>query len=167
MQYLITGGALAGSVLVLVACCSAITYAIKRRKQKGLSPTDISIQAKYLDTSRQISLMQNQQHNTLSASTHNDVLMQQQRQSYNNLSAHQRQSPNDIMRQSGCDTQNSQVFCETSFSSPSLGVSEDPLPSSRYYFCAVHVMCKARALAGVSKIRVIFRQSSVKIINTE
>ena len=130
MQYLITGGALAGSVLVLVACCSAITYAIKRRKQKGLSPTDISIQTKYLDTSRQISLMQNQQHNTLSASTQNDVLMQQ-RQSHNNLSAHQRQSPNDIMRQSGCDTQTSQVFCETSFSSPSLGVSEDPLPSSR------------------------------------
>ena len=166
MQYLITGGALAGSVLVLVACCSAITYAIKRRKQKGLSPTDISIQTKYLDTSRQISLMQNQQHNTLSASTHNDVLMQQ-RQSHNNLSAHQRQSPNDIMRQSGCDTQTSQVFCETSFSSPSLGVSEDPLPSSRYYYFAVHVMCKARALAGVSKIRVIFRQSSVKIIITE
>ena len=89
MQYLITGGALAGSVLVLVACCSAISYAIKRRKQKGLSPTDISIQSKYLDTSRQISLMQNHQHNTLPASTHNDVLMQ--RQSQNNLTLQQQQ----------------------------------------------------------------------------
>jgi hypothetical protein len=48
MQYLITGGALAGSVLVLVACCSAISYAIKRRKQKNLSPTDVSIATKYL-----------------------------------------------------------------------------------------------------------------------
>ncbi len=48
MQYLITGGALAGSILVIVACCSAVSYAIKRRKQKNLSPTDISIQTKYL-----------------------------------------------------------------------------------------------------------------------
>jgi hypothetical protein len=60
MQYLITGGALAGSVLVLVACCSAVSYAIRRRKQKHLSPADISIATKYLDTSRQISLMQDQ-----------------------------------------------------------------------------------------------------------
>ena len=130
MQYLITGGALAGSVLVLVACCSAISYAIKRRKQKGLSPVDISIQAKYLDTSRQISMMQ---HNTLPATTRNDVMLPP-RQSHNNISAHQRH--NDILlspqRQSGCDTQTSQLFCETSFSSPSLGVSEDPLPSSRF-----------------------------------
>jgi hypothetical protein len=122
MQYLITGGALAGSVLVLVACCSAITYAIKRRKQKGLSPADVSIQTKYLDTSRQISLM----HDHHRPTTHDDETTH---------------------RQSGCDTQTSQVFqtssghvetsqifCETSFSSPSLGVSEDPLPSSSRYF---------------------------------
>ena len=109
MQYLITGGALAGSVLVLVACCSAVTYAIKRRKQKNLSPTDISIQTKYLDTSRQISLMHDSQRTT---TIQNIDVLTQQRQS---------------------ETQTSQLFCETSFSSPSIGVSEDPLPTSSRY----------------------------------
>ena len=102
MQYLITGGALTGSILVIVACCSAVSYAIKRRKQKNLSPTDISIQAKYLDTSRQISLMQDQRPTTQS----------------------------DVLTTRPSETQTSQLFCETSFSSPSIGVSEDPLPTS-------------------------------------
>ena len=107
MQYLITGGALTGSILVIVACCSAVSYAIKRRKQKNLSPTDISIQAKYLDTSRQISLMQDQR-----TTTQSDVLTPRQ-----------------------SETQTSQLFCETSFSSPSIGVSEDPLPTSSRSEC--------------------------------
>ena len=53
--YLIIAGALVGTVLVLVVCCSAVGCAQRRRARKAFSSSNAAIHEKYLDTARSIS----------------------------------------------------------------------------------------------------------------
>ena len=53
--YLIIAGALVGTVLILVVCCSVVSCAQKRRARKAFSSSNVAIHEKYMDTARSIS----------------------------------------------------------------------------------------------------------------
>ena len=53
--YLIIAGALVGTVLILVVCCSVASCTQKRRARKAFSSSNVAIHEKYCDTARSIS----------------------------------------------------------------------------------------------------------------
>ena len=53
--YLIIAGALVGTVLILVVCCSVVSCAQKRRARKAFSSSNVAIHEKYMDTASSIS----------------------------------------------------------------------------------------------------------------